>query len=762
MNKAITDGLVLMPPPFAAGLNLWSREDGLPGQGSWTGQANAAYVPSDQDFGGCLEVQKAATVTKLRCFLNIPCRPGMYLRVTARVKAVAGSLCSVRIAGWAGLSGGAPVTGIPLEGPETALQTYGSVVEVSAIIGSGNRSGVTMVWGRTPVFAHLGLDLTGANGGVVRIDDVTVEDVTDIFHRNLMDWVDVRDYGALGDGVTDDTSAFVAADQAAAGRTLLVSAGSYFIGGNLTINAAVRFEGSITMPPAARLACTRNYDLDTYAAAFGSDAEGFRRGLQSLFHFSDHIVFDMKGRRVNLDAPVDVSAISGLTSFSQRRVVAHGELNAVGTAGWDIATVTSVATYSVAQSDRLTGVANVANIPVGSRVSGTGVGREVYVTSRNIGSGTLILSQPLWAAAGTRTFTFQRYRYLLDFSGFQSLGKFELSGVELQCNGVSSAIMLPTVGETFRLSDCVINRPKHRGITSIGSGCQGMLIDQCQFLSNEQPLAAQDRETILLNVNANDVKLRNNRIVRFAHFAVMGGTGHMIIGNHCFQGDDETAGVRRAGIVFTSTNLKTLLTGNYIDNCFIEVSNEHDPRPEMENEYSFGGLTVTGNIFTVNGAAPWFRWIVLTPRGPGHFINGLSVTDNAFRTVNCTIDRVEAVDETFAVMDPSRYRNITFEANSFNGITQMTSSPLVLEHSQNTAADTWVLDGAAYMPFKARVRTVTSLVAEGPLRNSSNTPQYVTAYAEVEQGAGGQYANLRWPLAVKGRVQATLRADTAN
>ncbi len=34
MNKAITDGLVLMPPAFAAGLNLWSREDGLAGQGT--------------------------------------------------------------------------------------------------------------------------------------------------------------------------------------------------------------------------------------------------------------------------------------------------------------------------------------------------------------------------------------------------------------------------------------------------------------------------------------------------------------------------------------------------------------------------------------------------------------------------------------------------------------------------------------------------------------------------------------------------------
>ena len=52
MNKAITDGLVLMPPPFAAGLNLWWREDGVPGNGSYAGQPNAAFVPADQDFAG--------------------------------------------------------------------------------------------------------------------------------------------------------------------------------------------------------------------------------------------------------------------------------------------------------------------------------------------------------------------------------------------------------------------------------------------------------------------------------------------------------------------------------------------------------------------------------------------------------------------------------------------------------------------------------------------------------------------------------------
>ncbi|NUB45127.1 right-handed parallel beta-helix repeat-containing protein [Fertoebacter nigrum] len=759
MNKAITDGLVLMPPPFSAGLNLWSREDGTPGSASYAGQPNAAFVPADQDFAGCMELQKTVGTQSLRAFAQTPLRPGMYLRVTARVKAIAGSLPSVRIAGWAGRSNGSNVSGVPQTGPAKALTSYGEVVTVTAIIGSGDRQGVDMVWGTAAVYGHFGLDLTGPTGGVVRIDDIVIEDVTDVFHRNMMDWVDVRDYGALGDGVTDDAAAFAAADAAADGRRVLVSAGQYYLGESVTINSRVSFEGTLTMPANARLACTRNYDLDTYASAFGGELAGFRRALQVLFYFSDHVTLDLSGRRVDLPAPVDVADVAGLASFAQRRVLTNGQLNVVAGSAWNTSTTTSVATYAPAQPYRLTGVTNVANVPVGARVSGTGVGREVYVLSKNVGAGTLDLSQPLWAAAGTRTFTFHRYKYVLDFSGFSSLQKFEVTDIEFQCNGEASAIMLAPSGNTFRLADSVVNKPKDRGITSIGAGCQGMFVDQCQFLSNEQPLRAQDRTTIALNVNSNDAKIRDNRIVRFAHFAVMNGTGHMFIGNHFFQGDEETAGVRRAGLIFTQPNVKTLVTSNYIDNCFIEWSNEHDQAPDFSNEFSFGGMTVDGNIFTVNDAGSFFRWFVVTPRGPGHYINGLSVTGNTFRTVNANVDRVEAVDTTHADLDYARFRNVVFSANTFNGISQITASPLTIEHAQGTPADTWVVDGAAYLPFGGRARNVQAVVAEGAITNVNNVQQVPVPYVQLEQGSGGRFVHLRWPAAVKGRVHVTLRCD---
>jgi hypothetical protein len=759
MNKAITDGLVLMPPPFSAGLNLWSREDGLPGQGSYAGQPNAAFVPADQDFGGAMELQKTSATQKLRCFQQIPMQPGLYLQVTVRLKCLSGALPSVRIAGWAGRSNGTNVPGVVQTGPSVALTQYGRVVEVKAIIGAGGRGGVAMAWGASATYGHIGLDLTGPNGGVVRIDDIEIEDVTGIYLRDIFDAVDVRDFGARGDGVTDDTAAFDAADTAAQGRTITVPAGTYLIAGNLTIENPIRFQGTLIQPANVRLALTRNYDLDTYTSAFGNELLGFRKALQALFYFTDHVALDLSDRRVDLVEPIDVAAIAGLTTFAQRRFLTNGQLNAVAGPGWDTVTVTSGTTYNPASPTTLSAVANVANIPVGARVSGNGVGREVYVVAKNTATSTVTLSQPLWGGAGTRTLTFSRYKYLLDFSGFQDLSRFEIDRMDLNCNGVCSGVMLPMIGLTIRVGECVFNRPLDRGITSIGSGCQGLIVDGCQFWSNEQPLLAQNRTSIGLNINANDAKIRSNRVVRFAHFMVVNGGGHLISDNHFFQGDSAAAGIRRAGIVITQTNPRLTITGNYIDNCFLEWSNEHDAVPAFTTGFSFGNMSIVANHFFASDVAPWFRWIVIAPKGSGQFVNGLSISDNTFRTINGSIDRAEAVDTTNGTLDYSRFRNITFAANSFNGINQLTMSPMPILHTQNTASDTWVVDGGAFMPFGARVRNTQSIVADGAVTNASNVTQYAMPFVLNEQGSNRNLVHVRWPMAVRGKVLATIRCD---
>ena len=140
MNKAVTDGIDLMPPAFSDGLSVWSSQDGLAGQATYDDAPNAALVAGDADFGECLEIFKTESVQQLRYTEQTAITPGCYLRVSARVKLVGGNRPSVRIAAYPLTNGGAEAT-VPSTGDAVFLETYGEVYEVSAIVGQGARGG---------------------------------------------------------------------------------------------------------------------------------------------------------------------------------------------------------------------------------------------------------------------------------------------------------------------------------------------------------------------------------------------------------------------------------------------------------------------------------------------------------------------------------------------------------------------------------------------------------------------------------------------
>ncbi|GAA5076916.1 right-handed parallel beta-helix repeat-containing protein [Roseibacterium beibuensis] len=763
MNQVITDGLVLMPPAFSEGLGVWSRGDGTPGSDTWATAPNAALVPADPDFGDCLEILKTDSVTQLRYMGQTPILPGTYLRITARVKVLSGNLPTMRVAAWAGDAAEAAVTGIPLTGSEQTFTAYGEILTASAIVGSGTRGGVDMPWGDAPDYGHFGLDFTGPNSGQIRIESLKVEDVTSVFHRKMMDWVDVRDFGALGDGVTDDRAAFFAADAAAAGREVLVPAGAFLISGNLTMRNPVRFEGKLVMPDGARLALNQNFDLNGYAEAFGDDVLGLKKGLQQLFNQSDFEAFDLCGRRVLLDAPIDVQGVVGnKNTYANRRVIRNGQLSAEDSSAWNDEVHSRSANWVNTDATTLTGVANAGDIPVGALVQGPqGVGREVYVTGVNAAQEKVYLSSPLWGAPAQQSYTFTRFKYLLDFSGFLNLQRFVVSDIEFLCAGRCSALMLPRDGLVFQVQDCFFTGPKDRGITSCDEGCQGMQIDRCQFLSNEQTARVQDRVSIAFNTNSSDVKIRDNRAVKFLHFAVMGGTGNIVTGNHFFQGDNETDGVRSPGIVITGTNSKMTFTGNYVDNCYIEWGNEHDPNPDMVGEYSFHGLTVNSNIFFATGAAPWMKFIVIKPYGADHYINGLSVCDNLFKkTGGAALEAVEGVDDSIAPLDTGRATDLLFTGNTFHGIVKRTENPVIRRHTEAAPASVWEIDLSDVLPFGMQAMSALSVLPEGAVRSVANVAIYTMPYATTRHGVGRQTIRLNWSQDLKGTVNLTARCDS--
>jgi len=760
MNKAITDGVVFMPPAFAGGLDVWSSGDGTPGSDTYQGATNAGIVAADQDFGGALELQKTQTTQRLRYMGETPILPGCYLRVVARVKVISGNFPTVRIAAWAGGAGGAHISGVIEQGLETSLQNYGEVVEISAIVGAGNRSGVDMVWGRNALYGHFGIDITGPNGGVIRVDDIQIEDVTSVFFAQSMDWVDVRDYGAIGDGVTDDHAAFEAADAAANGRDVLVPAGVYRLADSVTFQSRVRFEGTVTMDVDKILSLTENYNLKAYIDAFGDEELAFRKAFQALLNNSGHESLDLCGRLVTLSEPVDMqAAVHNKNNYSQRRYIKNGQLGAFGGGDWATQVETSQGTYSPSNSLKLTNVSNVANIPLGALVEGNGVGREVYVAAVDVGAQEVTLSQQLYDAAGTQTFTFRRFKYLLDFSGFEKLSKFALVNIEFQCSGDCSGVMLPGTATSFQFRDCFISRPLDRGISSYFKGDQGMIVDRCQFLSNESPLLALDRSSIALNANANDVKLRDNRITHFRHFAVLAGSSNIVTGNHWFQGDTSNDSGRTAGLVLTRTNSRSTITSNYIDNCFIEWANEHDSAPEFSSEFSFSALNISGNVFLAGNVAPWFNFLVVKPHGAGHYLNGLNVTNNSFRIIDDPIERADFVDTTFAELDHNRFRGVNFTGNTFNNIQKPVASPLSMEFEQASASDDWTISLTDRLPFNGWPQTVETVLPAGPLVSGAGAVVFASPYYQAKQGANRDRIRLRWETAVRGTVSLRVRMD---
>lgn len=178
MNRHAQPELDLMPPPFAEGLDDWSRGDGTPDGPTYDMAENARLARDDADFGACLELRTAAAVERLRYMGEVPLLTGGFIEVAARIKAVRGPLPDARIAAWPGGVQGRGVDGLPVHGPLLSVPAHGGVCELRAVIGRDGFPGVDLVWDARVLYAHVGLDLVGPAGALVRIESVEVRDVT--------------------------------------------------------------------------------------------------------------------------------------------------------------------------------------------------------------------------------------------------------------------------------------------------------------------------------------------------------------------------------------------------------------------------------------------------------------------------------------------------------------------------------------------------------------------------------------------------------
>lgn len=759
MNKAIAQNFDLMPPPFSDGLVVWSSQNGGPGSNNYANSNNAQVLFTDPDFEECLEIVTNKSPQKLRYTGQTLTPAGCYLKVSARVKVVSGTMPDFEIAAWPADAGGSYVSGLVEKGPRVAATEYDKVYEISAIFGSGDRPGVDCVWGLEPAYGHFGLNVVGgANGSSVRIEAIRIEDVTSAYLRVMMDWVDVRDFGARGDGVFNNKAAFEAADAAANGREVLVPTGDYFINGSIELQSPFRFEGRVLQDVEDRFALFSGLRYSVYLNAFKDERVALEKALQALINETDHDGLDLEGRTVEIDRPIDVREVVGnRSSFSKRRTIRNGGIRAAAGSFWAPTNIVRTANYT-SGATFLTGVLNAGDIEIGSRVTGIGVGREVYVSDVDPAAGKVTLSKPLFGPAASQSYSFTRYRYLLDFSGFNFVSNFELSGVHLDGAGIASGLMLPPTGFNWRFHNCWFHEPRDRGITSCGTGDFAMTVENCEFISNEQSTPNENRTSVALNSNANDIRIRHCRAARFLHFAVLGGTNVMFHANHIYQGVEGSTS-RLAGVVFTEAKTNSSVCGNYIDNCWVELSNEHSIN--INSSSVIGSITIDGNTFFAANMAGDFRFIKIRPYASGMGLTDVTVTDNTFRVTGGSITRAEGLATANGDLDPTRFRNIAFTGNGYDSITVPAYNPLRVEASRSSgqASTSWLVSSENQLPFGANALGVDAVVATSEIKTSGGASIGDMPWTLNEQGTQKQAVSLRWPQLAHGSVAVTMRGD---
>jgi hypothetical protein len=86
-------------------------------------------------------------------------------------------------------------------------------------------------------------------------------------------------------------------------------------------------------------------------------------------------------------------------------------------------------------------------------------------------------------------------------------------------------------------------------------------------------------------------------------------------------------------------------------------------------------------------------------------------------------------------------------------------NPVILAHTQNTAAETWNISAAPIVPFGGRIRTVESVTPEGAITTAANAPRYMFPNATPGTGAQANEIQLRWGEPVRGKVLVRMRMD---
>lgn len=494
---------------------------------------------------------------------------------------------------------------------------------------------------------------------------------------------------------------------------------------------------------------TKQLVIGPYLSAYANNPDSaLAAALKELFSGDSSSTLDLEGRTITLNGPVDVAQAAAKTSSSVFCRITNGIL----TISQDVPNQ-SVTKQGQLQALALTmTLSSTQGIVRGMHISGPGLSRETYVTEvingTDIGINTYAIS-----AQTNQQYTFTKFGYLLDFSGFNQLSRLSIDHVNFSLRGMVSGIMMGSDGIANHIESNWILDPKNRGITDFNSGARGISINNNEMVSNATAYADSLRYPVAITISNNDPKIRSNRIAMFRHAMIIHGGGALITGNHWWQGVENA---RTAGLIFTGRRVKGLVDGNYVDNNWIELSNES----AAANTTPIGRISIVGNHFTnawQGDSAAQFSWIRIAPYTVDAPVAGILVTGNTFISLQATVLRSESVDATNGSVNLTNFEDVYFSDNTWEKVTYRTYNPLTVQRviPPGQEITNVVFQTEKAVPFGAQINAVTSVGL-----NNMRNPDGTEAYLPYNSYPGSMLSNksrmqVRFPTPCSGTITVT-------
>ena len=472
--------------------------------------------------------------------------------------------------------------------------------------------------------------------------------------------------------------------------------------------------------------------------------------FKDFFSSNGSATLDLEGLTLNLNRPMDVAAAAGRKKSSAFQRITNGIITA--SADMPNKVVTKQGQFK-AQAKTIT-LADTKDIVRGMHIAGPGLARETYVTAVNSATEITINTYAI-SAQRNQQYTFTKFSYILDFSGFDQLSRLNIDHVNFLLKGMASGIMLGTDGIGNHIENNWFVDPKNRGITDFNTGARGISINSNEMTTTAEAYQNPERYPVAITISHNDSKIRSNRIAQFRHSIVIHGGGALIIGNHWWQGAADTI-PRTAGLIFTGRRVKGLVDGNYIDNCWIELSNES----AAANTTPIGRISIVGNHFTNawrHADVAKFSWIRIAPYTVNAPVAGILVSGNTFISLKTFALRAESVDNTNGSIDLTKLEDVYFTNNTWEKVLNKTFNPItaIKEVPKGSETATFNFQTENQVPFGAQINSVT-----GVGLNNMLLPNGKEAFLPYNSYPGSMLPDkrtmqVRFPTPCSGTVTAT-------